>query len=64
MRQRKSASAMAEKVATTVMAAVMAALRIAAPLQRLENLHQFFVDELIAADHMPGLQRVVIAFHA
>src|SRR5258705_12029213 len=29
--------------------------------QRLENLHQFGVDELIAADHVAGLERVVVA---
>jgi len=32
--------------------------------QRLQNLHQFRVDMLIAADHMAGFQRIVVAFDA
>ena len=29
--------------------------------QRLQDLHQFGVDEFVAADHAAGLERVVIA---
>ena len=32
--------------------------------QRLQYLHQFGVDELIAADHAAGLERVVVALDA
>ena len=32
--------------------------------QRLQNLHQFGVDEFIAADHVAGLERVVVAVDA
>ena len=32
--------------------------------QRLQNLHQLAVDELIAADHIAGLQRIVVAVDA
>jgi len=32
--------------------------------QRLQNLHQFRVDEFIAADQIAGFQRVVVAFGA
>ena len=37
---------------------------IAPLLQRLQYLHQFPVHELIPADHMPGLQRIVAALDA
>jgi len=30
-------------------------------LKRLQNLHEFRVQEFIAADHMAGLERVVVA---
>ena len=33
-------------------------------VQRLQYLHQFPVHELIPADHVPGLQRVVAALGA
>src|SRR5947207_5011862 len=32
--------------------------------QRLQNLHQLGVHELVAADHMPRLQRVVVTLDA
>ena len=32
--------------------------------QRLQNLHQLGVDEFVAADHVAGFQRVVVAFDA
>jgi hypothetical protein len=32
--------------------------------ERLENLHQFGVDEFVAADQVAGFQRVVVAFDA
>src|ERR1700688_5190522 len=32
--------------------------------QRLQNLHQFGVDVFIAADHVAGLERVVVAIDA
>ena len=32
--------------------------------QRLQNLHQLGMHELIAADHIAGLQRIIVAFDA
>src|SRR5260370_38834026 len=32
--------------------------------QRLQNLHQLGMDEFIAADHVAGLERVVVALNA
>jgi len=31
--------------------------------QRLQNLHQFGVNEFIAADQVAGLERIVVAFN-